>query len=603
MSFFISPEKISEIERSLNLLDLVSQYLTLTRRGSNYVGLCPFHQEKTPSFVVNEEKQKYKCFGCGENGTVFNFFMKQEGLSFPEAVRALAEKANIPLRESRQERKQQKNEVLYNANEQATRFFNNLLLNAQEGKQARGYLSNRSITEGTIRKFRLGYSPNRWDTLVTKSENWNISNQILEKAGLIIKKKSGGFYDRFRNRLMFPIFDIHNKPEGFGARALDNSSAKYLNSPETAIFHKSKTLFGLNLAKSSIMKKRKILIMEGYTDVIMAHQCGIDWSIALLGTALTREHVKILKKYCEKVTLVLDADNAGKRSSEKSLDLFIEEDIDARVILLPENYDPYDFLLKRGAQQFLEEEEKAYDFLGFKIKLSKTKWDISSVNGKASAINDILISATKIPNILKRELTIKRIAEEMSLEENVLRNHLMHFQSKQKKSATIKGFSQEPSTVNKLKANAYSTIEYTLLGIMVLRNDLIKKIELELGFNSFNNLALRNIAISISEIYAQNGQVELKDIYSFVESEELVENLASIISRQKSLEKSLITDQTDNCGKIVSDCIRYIRKREKREALHQVKKNVFDANNEAGQEKTVNTLLTQFHEKSVDIHT
>ncbi|MDR4505398.1 MAG: DNA primase [Candidatus Scalindua sp.] len=602
MSFFISPEKISEIERSLDLLDFVSQYLTLNRRGNNYVGLCPFHGEKTPSFVVNEEKQKYKCFGCGESGSIFDFFMKQEGVSFPEAVKALAEKANIPLSDPQQQRKQQKTDVLYDANEQATCFFSNLLLNTKDGKQAKDYLSNRSITDASVRRFRLGYSPNRWDALVTKSREWNINSQILEKAGLIIKKKSGGFYDRFRNRLMFPIFDIQNRSVGFGARALDNSSAKYLNSPETALFHKSKTLFGLNLAKSSIIKKRRILLMEGYTDVIMAHQCGIDWSIALLGTALTREHVKILKKYCDKVTLVLDADNAGQRSSERSLDLFTEEDLDARVILLPENYDPYDFLVKRGATQFLEQEEKAYDFLSFKIKLSKTRWDISSVNGKASAINEILMSATKIPNILKRELTIKRIAEEMSLEENILRNHLSKFQPKQKRTAPKNGSSKVPLTVTNPKSNAYSTIEKTLLGIMVTRNDLIKKIETDLGFDCFNDTTLRNLAIRISEIYAQNGQVELEDIYPFIENKELVGNLVAAISRQKSLEEYSITGHTHNSEKVLNDCIRYIRKREKKEALHLVKKNFFDASKTNGKDKTADIFLTQFHEKNIDIH-
>ncbi|MCP5003905.1 MAG: DNA primase [Planctomycetes bacterium] len=605
MSSLIPPEKISAIQGSLNLLDLVSQYITLTRRGGNYVGLCPFHREKTPSFVVNEEKQLYKCFGCGENGTIFNFLMKQDAISFPEAVKALAEKANIPLMDFQQHKKHQKTDVLYEAHEQAIRFFSNLLLNSEEGKQAKGYLANRSITDDTIRKFRLGYSPNRWDAIVTKSREWHTSNQILERAGLIIQKKSGGFYDRFRNRLMFPIFNIQNKSVGFGARTLDKSSAKYLNSPETEIFHKSKTLFGLNLAKSSMIKKRRILIMEGYTDVIMAHQCGIDWSIALLGTALTREHVKILKRYCDKVTLVLDPDNAGQRSSEKSLDLFIEEDLDARVILLPENHDPYDFLVKRGAQQFLEQEEKAYDFLSFKIKLSKTRWDTSSVNGKASAIDDILLSATKIPNILKRELMIKRIAEEMSLEENILRAHLSKFQPKQKQkwnTTKIRSPEEPTETVSKLKSNAHSTIEKTLLAIMVNRNDLIKKIELDLGFESFHNIALRNVAIRISEIYTQTGHVELKDVYAFVENRELVENIASTISRQKALEASSVTGQTQNSERVLNDCIRYVQKRKKREALNRAKKNFFDSSKIRGQGITVDTLLTQFHEKSVDIH-
>jgi len=269
---------------------------------------------------------------------------------------------------------------------------------------------------------------------------------------------------------------------------------------------------------------------------------------------------------------------------------------------LPENYDPYDFLVKRGSQQFLEQEEKAYDFLGFKIKLSKTKWDISSVNGKASAINNILLSATRIPNILKRELTIKRIAEEMSVEENILRSHLTQFQQKQKGRTTKNGFPQEPLTENRLKSNAHNTIENTLLSIMVTRNDLIKKIKLDFGFDSFSNMTLRNIAVRISEMYTQNGQVELKDISPFIESKELVEDLISTISRQKTLDESSLTGQSYNSEKVMNDCIRYIRKIEKKKALHLVKKNVFDARKTDGKDKTVDTLLTQFHEQSIDIH-
>ena len=602
MSFFISPEKISEIQRSFNLLDIISSYISLSRRGVNYVGLCPFHREKTPSFTVNVEKQLYKCFGCGESGTIFNFFMKQEGLSFPEAVKTLAEKANIPLTNF-QQKNPQRTEVLYESNEQATRFFSNMLLKTKEGKRAKEYLSNRSINDSSISTFRLGYSPDSWDSLVNKSREWDINTQILEKAGLILKKKSGGFYDRFRNRLMFPIFDMQNKSIGFGARTLDNSSAKYLNSPETEIFHKSKTLFGINLAKHSIMKKRKILIMEGYTDVIMAHQFGIDWSVALLGTALTREHVKILKRYCDKATLVLDADNAGQRSSERSLDTFIEEDFDVRVVLLPENYDPYDFLVKRGAEQFLKLEEKAYDFLGFKIELSKNKWDVSSVSGKLSAINDILASAMKIPNILKRELTIKRIAEEMSLEENILRTHLASFQSTQKGKITRSLSANKPlDTLNKLKSDAYHIIETTLLALMINKNDLIKKVKTDIGFESFNNSTLRNIAIQISEIYSQKGEVELNDISSLLHTNELFENLVSIISRQNALEEFSITGETQNSEKVLNDCIRFVRKKKNREALNRVKKHFTDSVKINGQVNTVDKLLTQFHEKNIDIH-
>ena len=308
MTSFIPPEKISEIQRSLNIIDIVSDYIALKQTGRNFLGLCPFHHEKTPSFTVNVEKQIYKCFGCGEGGTVFNFLMKQEALTFPEAVKTLAEKANIRIDTFNTKEKSQGTSTLYEVNEKTTCFFTDMLLKTKDGKRSRDYVSSRLINDDSIRKFRLGYAPNRWDSIVNKAREWGINTQILEKAGLVISKQDKACYDRFRNRLMFPIFDSQNRPVGFGARALDESLPKYLNSPETPVFNKSKTLYGINLAKESMNRNRKVLLMEGYTDVIMAHQHGIDWSVAALGTALTREHVRFLRRYCDKAILVFDAD-------------------------------------------------------------------------------------------------------------------------------------------------------------------------------------------------------------------------------------------------------------------------------------------------------
>jgi DNA primase len=602
MASIIPPEKISEIQRSLNIIDIVSDYVTLKRTGRNFLGLCPFHHEKTPSFTVNVEKQIYKCFGCGEGGTVFNFLMKQEALTFPEAVKALAEKANIRIDSFNTKERAQDTSILYEANEKATSFFTDMLLKTKDGKQSRDYVSNRLINDDSINKFRLGYAPNRWDSLVNKSKEWGVNTQVLEKAGLVITKQDKGCYDRFRNRLMFPIFDSQNRPVGFGARVLDNSLPKYLNSPETPVFNKSKTLYGINLAKESMIRNRKVLIMEGYTDVIMAHQYGIDWSIAVLGTALTREHVRLLRRYCDKAILVFDADTAGQKSSERNLDIFIEEDFDVNVVLLPKNYDPYDFLVKNGRQSFLEQVEKAYDFFGFKIKLSETKWDMSSVSGKTSAIEDVLSTAMKIPNFVKRELTIKRIAEEMSIEENILRDHLTRF--KALRSGQIdrnKLLEQKTGNLNKLKSGDYQ-VEMTILSIIINRNDLIRKVETDIGFDSFRNKEIRSIVERIYEIYSQKGQVTLNDVFPMLNTSEISRDLIDIISKQESIEESLIADQTDSAEKILKECIQFIEKRKSRKNLEQARKKMLDMDRSKGYEQEVDQLLDGFHKNSVAFH-
>lgn len=602
MTFFIPPEKITEIQSAIDIFDVVSDYVPLNQKGKNFIGLCPFHQEKTPSFSVSVEKQIYKCFGCGEGGTVFNFLMKLEGLSFGEAVETLAKKTNIRIDKFHAKEKNSGNDVLYETNKYAVNFFSEMLRNTDSGKQSVNYLSDRSINDGSIIKFKLGYSPNRWDSLVNKSTGWGLSTQTFEKAGLVIKKDAGRFYDRFRNRLMFPIFDLQNRPLGFGARTLDGTLPKYLNSPETPIFDKSKILYGINLAKTAIMKTRKVLIMEGYTDVIMAHQCGIDWSIAVLGTALTREHVRLLKRYCDKAILVFDADSAGQKSSERNLDIFIMEDLDVGVVLLPESYDPYDFLVKRGAQKFLEQVDNAYDFFSFKIKLLGEKWDLSSVSGKASAIDEVLATAIKVPNILKRELTIKRISEEMSLDESLLRSHLARFKSLKKDQTAKRDLHNKMNEAINKKDSANLKVEKTVLGIIINRNDLIEKAESDIGLSNFSDSNLRDIAERIFHVYSQKRKVELSDIFPVLSDTKKGGDLVDIVSQQANMSGPSTTGQTQDSEDVLNECIRFIRRKKSRDGLKLTKKKMLALEKTKNSVQEVDELLSKFHEKSMDFH-
>ncbi len=601
MASFIPPEKISEIQSSLNIVDIVSDYVTLKQTGKNFLGLCPFHHEKTPSFTVNEQKQIFKCFGCGEGGTVFNFLMKQETLTFPEAVNLLAEKANVKIDTLGQKENRQGINNLYKVNEKATGFFADMLLKTQYGKRARDYVSGRSINDDSIKKFKLGYSPNSWNSIVNKSKEWDADTRVLEQAGLVLRKQEKR-YDRFRNRLMFPIFDFQNRPVGFGARTLDNSLPKYLNSPETPIFSKSKTLYGINLARESMIKNRKVLLMEGYTDVIIAHQNGVDWSIAVLGTALTREHIRLLKRYCDKAILVFDSDTAGQKSSERNLDIFIEEDFDVDIVLLPKGYDPYDFIIKKGKQQFLEQVDRAYDFFGFKIKLSEAKWDMSSVSGRSSAIDDILSTAMKIPDFIKRDLTIKRVAEEMSIDEQLLRNHLTKFKTLKKRQTDRNKFHvPTESNLNK-SSSADHQVEMAIMGLMINRNDLIATVKSDIGFDNFRVNEIRNIVEEISGIYSKKGKVILSDIFPMLDSTEISKGIVDTITKQESMEKSLMAGQADACEKVLNECIQYIRKRNNRKSLEQARKKMSHMSKSKGNEQEVDQLLAGFHKRSMTFH-
>ena len=424
---------------------------------------------------------------------------------------------------------------------------------------------------------------------------------MLEKAGLVLRKQEK-YYDRFRNRLMFPIFDFQNRPVGFGARALDNSLPKYLNSPETPVFSKSKTLYGINLAKESMIKNRKVLLMEGYTDVIIAHQNGIDWSIAVLGTALTREHIRLLRRYCDKAILVFDSDTAGQKSSERNLDIFIEEDFDVNIVLLPNDYDPYDFIIKKGKQRFLEQVDKAYDFFGFKIKQSEAKWDMSSVSGRSSAIDDILSTAIKIPDIIKRDLTIKRVAEEMSIDEQLLRNHLTRFKTLKKEHADRNKFHDQIAGNSKKPSSADHQAEMTIMALMINRNDLIKKVMSDIGINNFRDNEIRNIVERISEIYSKKGKIILSDVFPMLDSTEMSKGIVDTITKQESMEKNLMVGQADAGEKMLNECIQYIRKRNNRKSLEQARKKMLHLNKSKGNEQEVDQLLAGFHKKSMTFH-
>lgn len=576
MAGYIPQDKIEEIQRLTDILELINQYVPLRRAGRNYVGLCPFHTEKTPSFTVSPEKQLYKCFGCGEGGTVFTFLMKKEGLSFPEATRLLAERANVEVPEEWPARKKEK-VLLYEFNDLAAESFQRALL-SEEGKGVRKYLAGRQIREESIAKFRLGYAPNRWDFLVKLAESKGLALSGFQEAGLILPRDGGkGFYDRFRNRLMFPISDSLGRVVGFGGRSLDSTEPKYLNSPETQVFSKGRSLYGVEVARPFILKDRKVLIMEGYTDVIVAHQEGIPYALAVLGTALSSEHIKLLRQWADKVVLVLDGDVAGQRSSERNLDTLVEEEIEARVVQLPQGYDPCDFLLERGRDSFLQLVDGALDFFSFKVKTVSMKWDLSTPSGKLSAIRELLSTVSKVSEELKRQLIIKRIAEEMSVEESLLRKHLAQLKK-------AKGWDNPPG--RDVKREAGYVVERELVSLLLSHNELIKEFMSEVGLEGFNHGPFKEAARMAYELYLEKGGVREKDLIPFFAGGEEAQILADIT----------MEGERGNYRERFQDCIYFIKRQENRRKISYTKERVRKLGD--NQEEEERRLLREFHERN-----
>jgi len=420
----IPEDKISEIKNSVDIVDIISDIVLLKKVGRNYVGLCPFHTEKTPSFTVSPEKQIFYCFGCGTGGNVFNFLMNHDGLSFFEAAKMLANRYGVEIpaqtMSPEQKRRISERESLLAANKQAMDFFKHSLLSDNRGKIALEYLKKRGIEKDNITKFNLGFAPAGWDNLINYFSKKNISRELVEKSGLIIKRKSeNGYYDRFRNRIIFPIFDVGKQVLGFGGRVMDDSLPKYLNSPETSVYNKSRSLYGLHIAKEHCRASETVYIVEGYFDLLALHQHGILNSVATLGTSLTQGHVRILRGFVGKnggFILVYDSDEAGIKAAERSIKVFDKEHADAQILVLPEGYDPDSYLFEFGYKSFMNAASKAKSIIPFLIDSAVKKYGLS-VEGRIRIMSDLKQPLANINDSVKRSLYIKELAEIIGIDE------------------------------------------------------------------------------------------------------------------------------------------------------------------------------------------
>ena len=426
----IPESKIEEVRRASDIVDVISGYVRLKKRGKNFLGLCPFHTEKTPSFNVSPERQMYHCFGCGVGGNVFTFVMEHEKVSFIEAVRTLAERAGILLPSEGVEDKEKvtEAEALYNVCRAAARFFYENMINTVEGQLALEYFRHRGFKEETIRSFGLGYSMNGWDSLLKFAEREKLPLDMMEKAGLLIKREDGsGYYDRFRGRAMFPIFSVTGRVVGFGARKLredDPIPGKYINSPETPVYNKSRSLYGIFQAKEAIREHEYAILVEGYADLISVYQEGIENVVASSGTALTEEQIELVARYAKKITLVYDADSAGSKATLRGVDLIVEQGLDARIAALPEGDDPDSFVKKKGGGAFRQLLDDAVSFLDFKATKLKAQGLLDTPEGQAEAVRSIVETIAKMKDELKRTFYIKNLSERYGIYESTLYREL-----------------------------------------------------------------------------------------------------------------------------------------------------------------------------------
>jgi DNA primase len=430
----VSDEQLDQIREATNIVDLVSEHVRLKKRGRNYTGLCPFHNEKTPSFSVLEDKGIFKCFGCGKGGDVFSYVMALEGLSFPEAIERLAKRANIDIEPQQSDEEQQAHNVresLYNTLHAAyTWYFHNL--RAPEGLTAKEYLHHRGLESETIRKFGLGYAPERPGQLIAALTKQGYSTDLLEAAGLITRREGSDWYERFRGRVIFPVLSATGRVVGFGGRILPGQNkevAKYINSPDTSVYHKSQILYGLFQAKDEIRRKGFAILVEGYADVIAVHQGAIENVVAASGTSLTVDQLNLLRRYTTSIVLLFDADTAGKNAAIRGIELAIEAGFDVNTVVLPAGEDPDSFIRQKGAAAFETAIEHRQSFIETKAQWFEEQGAFRDPGRMAGAIRSIVETISKVPDAIKRALFIRRLGERFHISEQMLSTELQNLVS------------------------------------------------------------------------------------------------------------------------------------------------------------------------------
>ncbi len=484
---------IEEIRQRSDLAELIGEYTRLERRGKNLVGLCPFHGEKTPSFTVSPDKQLYHCFGCGASGNVFGFVMQQENITFPEAARMLAGRSGVKIPDtgSKSPARESLKENLFMINELAARYYHYCLLNTVQGKQALQYLQKRGINLDTVEQFNVGYARPGWQDFLQFARKKGINPEQVVKSGLASPRKEKGFYDRFRDRIMFPIYNISGRVNGFGGRLWqegEGNAPKYLNSPETAVFDKGSILYGLNLAREAIRAEKKAIVVEGYTDVITAHQAGVKNVVASLGTALTKTQARSLRSQAETVVTAYDADSAGEEATWRGLGILQSSGCLVRVAEFPDGQDPDGYISEHGPGSFKAIIEEALPLIEYRLLRLKQKHDLSSDRGRLNYTGELLDILFTVSNNVEQDYYLKKSAEELGVEEEALRGELKkRQQGKRSYKINKKGQIEEKTGLFAGPA------EKILISLMLQSKEIAEQGRNSLKPDFFDNVRVKNL--------------------------------------------------------------------------------------------------------------
>ena len=553
---YFSDELIEEIRSRNDIVDVISSYIKLQKKGSSYFGLCPFHNEKSPSFSVSRSKQMYYCFGCGVGGNVITFIMEYENFTFSEAVRFLAERAGIeiPEEEYSKEAKERANlkSVLLEVNKLAAKYFY-AQLKSEQGEFAHSYLTKRGLTEETITAFGLGYSNKYSDDLYKYLKMQGYSDEILSKAGLVTISEKKGAFDKFWNRVMFPIMDTNNRVIGFGGRVMGQGEPKYLNSPETEIFDKSRNLYGLNRARTS--RKNYFLLCEGYMDVIALHQAGFTNAVASLGTAFTPGHASLIKRYVSEVYLTFDSDEAGTKAALRAIPILRDAGITAKIIRMEPYKDPDEFIKNLGAEEFEDRINKARNGFLFSLEILEKNYDMNSPEGKTDFYNEVAKRLTTFEEELERNNYIEAVAEKYRIRFEDLRKLV-------EKTAIKTGLAapankpKQASGREKLKEDGNLHSQKVLLTWLIEEERIFAQIKKYISPDDFTKDLYREVARILYEQYDEGQMNPAKIMNHFMDEEEhrevaslfhtKIQELSTKEEKEKALKETIIRVKTNS---------------------------------------------------------
>ena len=534
------PSFLDELAARNPIEDVVGQYVSLKRSGSNLFGLCPFHGEKTASFSVAPDKGIYYCFGCHKGGSAINFMMEIEGLSYPDAVRALAKRAGMEVPEDEQyQSRYRKQERLWALHKEAARFFHSQLY-APLGQNALAYAAGRGMPKAILTKFGIGYAPDSWDSLVKAMRAKGYTDEELKDSGLVtVSQKNGNIYDRFRDRLMFPIIDVRGNVIGFGGRIMNNdkSTAKYLNSPETLIFNKRKNLFGLNLAKKS--KLGYLILVEGYMDAIALHQYGFDCAVASLGTSLTEEHAVLLSRYTEQVVLIYDGDEAGQNATQRAIPMLEKAGLQVKVLKMRDAKDPDEYLKKFGADKFKNLLNESSNRVEYQLAAIQKKYDLKEDEQRVQFINEAAEFVSSLNNAVQREIYGTRAAEAagisfdaMKIEVNkAFKRRLAREKKKQERQSLSPANNSQPKTRSFHYDNVKSAMAEENVIAMALKAPALLDQVRDLKSGEFSSPVLGRTYEQLCQRHEEGLEVSLAGLSDFTSEE--MSHIAGILQRQQ----------------------------------------------------------------------